>query len=246
MRAATADVIAWQDHGDHAARARAVQSVEDMVRYHARRTHRRVGRFGVDLEDLVGAGWEGALIATDRLDRARGEYAAVAALYIRSHVEEAARRQSGVVAYGTGNRLRALEVAVNRALGEADTAGLTQNQALAYAANATGIDAVEATAIARRSHAVSFDPAKHDSGSSDADEDRHAAAVTALVEDCLNDLTQREADVIRRNIMGDETLRELGAEYGVSGQAMKVSKDRALEKLGAELRRRRLTAEDLL
>ena len=72
MRAATADVIAWRDHGDASARARAIQSVEDLIWKHARRAHRRVGRFGVDLEDLVSAGWEGATLATDRFDRTRG------------------------------------------------------------------------------------------------------------------------------------------------------------------------------
>lgn len=246
MRAATTDVIAWQDHGDDAARARAVQSVEAMVWYHARRAHRRVGRLGVDLEDLVAAGHEGAVIATNRFDRTRGvEFAAAANMGIAERVMVLARHGSGVTSLPKSNPAYALEIAINRATAEGEKAGLTTNESFSHAARAAGVSTSDAAAIARRSHAVTWDQAKHDRPADDDLEDRHAASVARLIEECLAKLPPREADVVRRNVMGDRTLLELGEDYGVSGVAMGQSKRRALEKLGKELRRR-LRPEDLL
>lgn len=248
MHAATADVIAWQDHGDERARARAIQSVESMVWHHARRAHRRVGRFGVDLEDLVGAGWEGALVATDKFDRDRGAYVAVAALYIHSAVGEAARRQSGVVTYGTGKRAKDLEIAVNRALAEAETAGLSSNQAVTYAAEVAGIDEGEALAIARRSHAVSFDQEKHDT----AEEDDavivalHDERVAQILGECIDELPPKQAEVIRAHRLRGEMIADVADRAGVSHQSVSNRHVRAMRNLGEIVRARGLRAEDLL
>lgn len=248
MYAATADVIAWQDHGDERARALAIQSVENMVWHHARRAHRRVGRFGVELEDLVGAAREGAVLATDKFDRARGEYAAVASLYIRSCVDEAARRQSGVVTYGTGKRAKDLEINVNRALAEAETAGLTSNQAVTFAAEVAGITEGEALAIARRSHAVSFDQEKHDAGyeSETVLEALQDESLARLLDDCLAVLDERETAIVRAHHFEGVPLTEIGPAHGFSAQRAGQIHGLALQKLTREVRRRGLRAEDLL
>lgn len=187
MRAATADVIAWQDHGDTKARARAIQSVEDMVWKLARRTHRRVGRLGVDIEDLVAAGWEGATIATNRFDASRGvDFAACARPSITERIERFARHASGVASIPQSNVAYRLEVVVNRATMDAENAGLTPNQAIEHAATVAGVSAVDAAAISRRSHAVSYEQEKHDHGS--LADDGHEASVTRLLTDCLAEL----------------------------------------------------------
>lgn len=248
VRAATADAIAWQDHGDHAARARAIASVEPLIWHHARRAHRRVGRFGVQLEDLVGAGREGATIATDKLDRTRGDYAVVASLYIRGQVDEAARRQSGAVAYGTGRRARDLEIVVNRAIAEGENAGLTVNQSIGYAAEVAGIDAGEALAISRRSHATSFDQEKHDVGDEDdtALNALHDQRVASILDVCLSDLRPSHAAVIRRHYIDGRTLSDIAAQEGVTPQSVSNRHRLAIERLGEVMRERGLRAEDLL
>lgn len=99
MRAATADVIAWQDHGDLEARARAVASVEGFVRKAAGISWRRTRHLGIAFDELVAEGRLGALVAVDRFDRTRGaEYLAAAMWGIREHVTRAARRNSSPVA----------------------------------------------------------------------------------------------------------------------------------------------------
>lgn len=248
MRAATADVIAWQDHGDHVARARAVASVEDMVWQVSRRAHRRVGRLGIDLEDLVASGREGAVIATNRFDRTRGvEYAAAANTGISERVMLLARHATGVVSIQTTRSVHALEVAINRATAEGEQAGMTPNEAFSHAARLAGVSTADAAAIARRSHAVTWDQAKHDRPAADDHlEDRHAVSVAKVVNECIAILSPREADVIRRNVLGDEPLLQIGKDYGVSGEAMRQTKIRAMAKITRELKRRRLTAEDLL
>ena len=249
MRAATADVIAWQDHGDHEARARAIASVEDLVWQLARRAHRRVGRFGVDLDDLVSAGWEGATVATERFDRARGvEFFAAASFAIHERVSLAARRMSGVVALPNSVGYRDLEIAVNRAAASGEGAGMSPDEALAHAATTTGISTVDATAIARRSHAVSFDPEKHDQ-ELDGDDplaSLQAESIGRLLDDCLGVLTPREAEIVRAHHLGGVTLVEIAAGAGTSAQRIGQIQIRAIGKLTSELRRRRLTAEDLL
>lgn len=147
MRAATADVIAWQDHGDTRARARAVASVEPMVWRLARQHHRRTSHLGVDLEDLVAAGREGATIATNRFDRTRGAPFSVAAWpSINGHIIATARHGSGVVSINQGTRVRDMEFTLNRAVIEAENAGMSPNQALEHAATVAGISATDAVA----------------------------------------------------------------------------------------------------
>lgn len=250
MRAATADVIAWQDHGDHAARARAVQSVEPLIWKLARQARRRVGRFGVDLEDLVAAGREGATIATARFDRSRGApFVSAAWQSVRERISRTARHGSGVASINSSTKLASVEIAVNRAAAVGESSGMTPNQAIEHAAAVVGISPVHAVALARRSHAVTWEAGKHDApDDAEAVIVAHAASVAALIEDCLAELAPREADIVRSRFLRDdpETFSDIGKRYGVSGERIRQNERRAMTDLRTALRRRGLRLDDLL
>lgn len=250
MRAATADVIAWQDHGDTKARARAIQSVEPMIWKMARQAHRRVGHLGVDLDDLVAAGREGATIATARFDRDRcAPFISAAWQSIRERISQTARHGSGVASINSGTKLASVEIAVNRAAAAGESSGMTPNAALEHAAAVVGISPVHAVALARRSHAVTWEAEKHDvRDDGEAEIVAHAASVAALIEDCLAELAPREADIVRSRFLraDPETFSDIGKRYGVSGERIRQNERRAMADLRTALRRRGLRLEDLL
>lgn len=250
MRAATADVIAWQDHGDTKARARAIQSVEPMIWKMARQAHRRVGHLGVDLEDLVAAGREGATVATARFDRTRGaDFPAAAWPSIRERIGRTARHGSGVVSISTSRNVETAEIDVNRAAAEAEASGMSPNQALVHAAAVAGVSPLHAVALARRSHAVTWEPGRHDvPDDGEAEIVAHAVSVAAVLEECLGELATRDADIVRSRFLAadEETLAEIGVRHGVSSERIRQLEKRALAGLRAALRRRGLRLDDLL
>lgn len=248
--AATDNVLAWQEHGDQAARARAIASVEPLVWKLARQAHRRVGRLGLDLEDLVAAGREGATIATDRFDRNRGaSYYAAAWQWIRERVNVMARHGVGVTSITHCTRLQTREIRLNRAAAEAESAGMSPNQALVHAATVVGIPPVDAVALHRRAHAVTWEAGKHDTpDDGEAEILAHAASVAAVLEECLAELSAREADIVRSRFLLAEPLglAEIGVRYGVCKERIRQIERSALTGLRAALRRRGLRLEDML
>lgn len=249
VRAATADVIAWQDRGDHAARARAIQSVRVMVWHHAHRTHRRVGRFGVALEDLVSAGLEGATRATDKFDRTRGpDYVAAAEPIIRWGVSHYARHAAGVVSIPRSRVAYALEIAVNRAAASAETAGMSSDAAMSHAAAGAGVSTRDAAAVARRLYPVSFDPEVH--GGVDENDGVLARIngeqVAGILDDCLAELRPTHSAVIRAHDIEGRPINEIAARDGVTPRAIRTRRILALAELGRVMRERGLRLEDLI
>lgn len=240
MRAATADVIAWQDHGDHAARARAIASVEDMIHVHAAAAYQRIRHLGVPREDLVSAGRLGAVIATDRFDRTRGtDYAAAASPAISEQVRQTARLSAGVVSPPDSSRSRTVEASIRRSL----ASGLTIEEAAITA----GVDLDEAQAIIGRTQAVSFDQEAH----AEADQPDPTAglqdeAIAGMLNEALDALDETEAAIVRAFNIDGRPFTAIGPEHGFSGQRAGQIHRRAMARLRGVMRERGLRAEDLL
>src|SRR5262245_51626269 len=209
--------------------------------------------YGVRLLDLIQEGNLGLLVAVDRFDPGRGvRLTTYAVWWIRAYIQEYIRRSWSMVRFGTTRaeqrcfyRLRRERQRLERGGNKADPERL---------ASALGITTGELEAI--ESRITRRDASLDDSAYLDTDETRgdrladdkpgpesmfgdeemsHRAH--DAIEEALATLDPRERDILHRRYLAPKpaTLKEIGAQFGISRERVRQLEARAMAKLRERL-----------
>jgi RNA polymerase sigma-32 factor len=209
--------------------------------------------YGVRLLDLIQEGNLGLLVAVDRFDPGRGvRLTTYAVWWIRAYIQEYIRRSWSMVRFGTTRaeqrcfyRLRRERQRLERGGNKADPERL---------ASALGISTGELEAIESRitrrdaslddSAYVDTDETRGDRLADDqpgpesrfADEELSHRAHDAIAE-ALATLDPRERDILHRRYLAAKpaTLKEIGAQFGISRERVRQLEARAMAKLRERL-----------
>jgi RNA polymerase sigma-32 factor len=209
--------------------------------------------YGVRLLDLIQEGNLGLLVAVDRFDPGRGvRLTTYAVWWIRAYIQEYIRRSWSMVRFGTTRaeqrcfyRLRRERQRLERNGSKADPEKL----AVALGVSPEELEAIEAR-ITRRDMSlddaayVDTDDTRGDRIADDrpgpesnvADEELHHRAHDEIHR-ALASLDQRERDILYRRYLAAKpaTLKEIGAQFGISRERVRQLEARAMAKLRERL-----------
>jgi RNA polymerase sigma-32 factor len=209
--------------------------------------------YGVRLLDLIQEGNLGLLVAVDRFDPGRGvRLTTYAVWWIRAYIQEYIRRSWSMVRFGTTRaeqrcfyRLRRERQRLERGGNKADPERL----ASALGVSTGELEAIESR-ITRRdaslddSAYVDTDETRGDRLADDkpgpeslfGDEELSHRAHDAIAE-ALETLDPRERDILHRRYLAAKpaTLKEIGAQFGISRERVRQLEARAMAKLRERL-----------
>jgi RNA polymerase sigma-32 factor len=209
--------------------------------------------YGVRLLDLIQEGNLGLLVAVDRFDPARGvRLTTYAVWWIRAYIQEYIRRSWSMVRFGTTRaeqrcfyRLRRERQRLERNGSKADpdrlasALGVTRDELEAIESRITRRDmslddaAYVDTEETRGDRLADERPGPE---STFADEELQHRAHDAIAE-ALATLDPRERDILNRRYLSAKpaTLKEIGAQFGISRERVRQLEARAMAKLRERL-----------
>ncbi|MDB4968113.1 MAG: polymerase sigma factor RpoH [Myxococcales bacterium] len=214
--------------------------------------------YGVRLLDLIQEGNLGLIVAVDRFDPGRAvRLTTYAVWWIRAYIQEYIRRSWSMVRFGTTRaeqrcfyRLRRERQRLEREGGKADPEKL----AAALGVSTTELEAIESR-ITRRDMSlddaayVDTEETRGDRIADDrpgpeanfADEEVHHLAHDEI-QRALDALDPRERDILHRRYLAAKpaTLKEIGAQFGISRERVRQLEARAMAKLREKLEPLRL------
>jgi RNA polymerase sigma factor (sigma-70 family) len=240
------ELIALSDRGDVEARARLVMSNFKMVLFIAALK----ARSNEEKKDLIGEGLLGAWVAAQKYDSSRGvKFCTYATWWIRSYIVQSKKKKRRFLAFAPD--LFKLNKELARAYAMTGK-GICDESVVKDVASRMG---TSPGAIRKMWNSTvqrtEFDAPVHAQSSQDNDglvfsdimasavpdpeeelfSKERAAAVKGTVKSVLSVLSDKEALVVKRVLMGGETFASVGKKLGVSKQRVKQICDKAVAKM---------------
>lgn len=254
----------WRDQGDE-------RALHELVVAYGRLVAGMAGRFrayGLPMGDLMQEGNVGLMQAAARFEPERGvRFSTYATWWVRSAMQDYVLRNWSIVRTGTTSAQKALFFNLRRlrARIEGTTGQPLTDEGKSEIATTLGVSEREVTQMESRLAASdqSLNAQVGEEGDRDwmdmlADERptpeqnviaiRDRAVRSEWVDKALAELPAREARIVRRRLLEEETvtLEELGQELGVSKERVRQLEKRALERLRAALEAGFADPHDLL
>lgn len=227
-------------NGDKKARDFLITENIPLVKYIVRHCF---GAYKSDMADIIQVGYIGLIKAVDQYDETRGvpfssyAYPKIWSAIKRSIWQDTTITVSEAAYIAVEQRLRMIKE-LSDELGRAPT----QQEIDDRLGKATEIqkDAMHALMKARAIDERIDDDGSDDFGRLDIflDKNDHTenTELKAAVESALQKLTEKERHVIEQRILCERTLREIGAELGISGERVRQIQNKAEAKLRVHLK----------
>ncbi|WP_296643040.1 sigma-70 family RNA polymerase sigma factor [Roseinatronobacter sp.] len=213
------DIIMKAQRGDRKAVEALVESVRPFVFSQASQY-----RSKAPFEDLVSAGFLGAVEAIEKADSEKGTFMNIAFYYVRNRIREQVYLSASSLTLKAQN--------------------IQQKRAFTEIRESEHDDDLSPRAVALKTAMMgSLDVHDVDVGFEDEFEN---IGSSETLSDALDTLSERERFVVECCFLNDETHEQVAEKMGVSRQRVQQIKERSLLKMKKELEKRGLSLEDLL